>query len=234
MASLVVIGGSRGLGAAVAKGLADPSVPNWVLSRSQPAYLTEDRFQHIRWIRADLNCPQEAAAEVGRAVGNSPIGTLIYNAGIWEKTPLTAVSAEQLESIVNVNLTSALVIIRTLMPNIRTSAGGTVVIIGSTCGLENEGAQVAGYVSTKFALRGLTHALRETLRKDWTRVVCISPGSMATDVEYEDGTEAALKQHNQRRIPVGDIVALIHCVVGLSVATCVKEIIVPATSDTDV
>jgi hypothetical protein len=57
---------------------------------------------------------------------------------------------------------------------------------------------------------------------------------MATDVDYEDGVEAALSKHSRKRMPVADIVALFRCVTNLSLATCVKEIIVPATSDTDV
>jgi short-subunit dehydrogenase len=234
MASVLVVGGSRGLGAAFVKELSDRASRNWVLSRSAPKFLADPEFQHITWIRADLSESQQSAAAVGEAVGDSPIGTLIYNAGIWERSSLASVSAENIEAIVKVNLTSALTIIQRLLPNIRAVEGGTVVLIGSTCGLENEGAQVAGYVSTKFGLRGLAYALRESVRKDWIRVVCISPGSMATDVDLEDGAEAALSKHGRKRMPVGDIVALVRCVMNLSVATCVKEIIVPATSDTDV
>jgi short-subunit dehydrogenase len=175
MAGLFVVGGSRGLGAALAKGLADRGSRNWILSRTAPKFLANPGFQHIEWICADLNQPQQSSAAVGQTVGNSPIGTLIYNAGIWERSPLGNIPTENIEMIVNVNLTSALTIIQKLLPNIRAVESSTVVLVGSTCGLENEGAQIAGYVSTKFGLRGLAYALRETVRKDWIRVVCISP-----------------------------------------------------------
>jgi len=231
MAGVLVVGGSRGLGAALVKALSDRSSRNWVVSRSAPRFLQDPEFRHIAWIRADLTEPKKSAAAVGEAVGDTPIGTLIYNAGIWERSPLGFIPAENLERIVNINLTSALTVVQTLLPNMRAIEGSTVVLIGSICGLENEGTQVAGYVSSKFGLRGLAHALRESVRADWIRVVCISPGSMATDLDFEDGVEAALRKHNRSRIPVADIVALVRCVMNLSVATCVKEIIVPATSD---
>lgn len=234
MPSTLVVGGSRGLGAALAQGLSDRDAPNWVVSRTTPPFISDPTFQHISWIQADLRQPRQAAAAIGEAIGDAAVRDLVYNAGIWEKTLLPNVPAEEIEDIVNVNLTSALTVVQRILPNIRSQEGGSIVLIGSTCGVENEGAQVAAYVSTKFGLRGLAYALRETVRKDWIRVVCISPGGTATDVDYQDGVDAALLKYNRKRIPVADIVELIRCVTNLSVATCVKEIIVPATSDLNV
>ncbi len=234
MGSVLVVGGSRGLGAALSKELSDVSCKNWVLSRSSPDFLSENRYKHIKWIEADLTCPQEAAEKVSRELGDVPLEVLIYNAGIWEKSSLCEVDFDLIESIINVNLVSALTIIKKVIPNLRLGSNSNIILVGSTCGLENEGAQVAGYVSTKFALRGLAYALRETLRKDWIKVCCISPGSMATDVDLELGAQAALDKYNKRRMPVGDIVSIVKCITTLSSATCVKEIIVPATVDTDV
>jgi len=57
---------------------------------------------------------------------------------------------------------------------------------------------------------------------------------MATDVPFEEGAATALERYNGQRIPVQDVVALIRCIAELSVATCVKEIVLPALLDTDV
>jgi short-subunit dehydrogenase len=51
-----------------------------------------------------------------------------------------------------------------LFSNIAASGNGKVVLIGSTSGLENEGARLVVYTATKFAMRGAAHALRKLFR----------------------------------------------------------------------
>lgn len=99
--------------------------------------------------------------------------------------------------------------------------------------MDNEGCKAVAYTASKFGIRGLAHSLRECLRKDGIAVTCISPGSMATDVSFDEGAEAAIKKHDGARIPVQDIVSLVKTVTNLSPASCIKELHVPAVKDVD-
>jgi short-subunit dehydrogenase len=234
MGSVLVIGGSRGLGAALAKGISDGGNINWVVSRTEPPFTASEAYRHIKWISADLNKPKLAAANVSEQIGSAPISAMIFNAGIWERASLAEVSEDLLCQIVNVNLTSAILLARRLLPNLKAASSPYVILIGSTCGLENEGARVSGCVATKFGLRGFAYSLRELLRRDGVRVCCVSPGSMATDLDYELGQDATLQKYKNKRMPVQDLVTIVQCLLSLSPAACVKEIIVPATADTDV
>jgi short-subunit dehydrogenase len=230
--NFLILGASRGLGAAFAAGLPKKGDHVFGVSRTQlkggPGYL------HKRtWIEADLRKPSEAIRTIVRVIGTKRVDVLILNAGIWETVEFERTSTADIMDIVSVNLTSSLLLVRELANNLR-AGHGNIIVIGSTCGLDNEGASNAGYVATKFAARGLVHSLRELFRSDFVRVTCISPGSIASEVSFEDGSDAALDKYRKMRIPVGDIVSLVRCILCLSVASCVKEVIVPATLDTDV
>jgi short-subunit dehydrogenase len=233
MSNLVVIGASRGLGAALAIGLPKAGDKVWAVSRTKPDYLSRDNGIERVWIEADLSS-NNAITTIVNAIGQRAIDTFIYNAGIWENDTFENSADSEIRSIVDTNLTSLLLCIKHLTPNIRSATHSRIVFIGSTCGLENEGAKAVAYTATKFAMRGAAHSLREVFRDSGISVTCISPGSMATDISYDDGPDAALKKYEGKRIPVHDIVNLIRCIISMSAASCIKEVDIPATLDTDV
>jgi short-subunit dehydrogenase len=121
-----------------------------------------------------------------------------------------------------------------LVSNIRSGRLKKIIFIGSTCGLENEGSDSVVYNATKFGLLGVTHALREYLRKDLVSVSCISIGSLASDIHFTEGAGAALEKYSNERIPVADIISIINVILESSVAACIKEIHVPALLDNNV
>jgi NADP-dependent 3-hydroxy acid dehydrogenase YdfG len=105
--------------------------------------------------------------------------------------------------------------------------------MGSTAGLDHTNNPQVSFVASKFGLRGIASALREHVRKDGIGVTCINPGELAAEIPYGDGAEKAIAEYNGTRIPVQDIVSLVKCVVSLSRVACVKEIHVPAITDTN-
>jgi short-subunit dehydrogenase len=230
MQRMLIIGASRGLGLALAEGLPAPDDRVWVVSRSEPP-----RGRPLTtWIRADLREPRQAAESISSGIGDEPLDAFIYNAGIWEKDAFGNVSEEEIIDIVNVNLTSLLLCLRRLLPKLQQGSAARVVLIGSTCGLENEGSSGVAYVATKFAVRGVAHAARELLRAAGVGVTCISPGSIATDVSYAAGRAEALKRHAGHRMPMHDIVSLVRWVLDTARGTCPKEIDLPSLFDSDV
>ncbi|MDX2159581.1 MAG: SDR family oxidoreductase [Hyphomicrobiaceae bacterium] len=232
MGDIIVFGASRGLGAALAEGVPEPGEKVWCVSRTQPALLSNADGRERAWIAHDLADPTELAAALS-PVACGRLDLLVYNAGIWERASLEKTDDKELRAIVDVNLTSLLISVRTLLPALRRGRDPRVVLIGSTCGLENEGTTSVAYAATKFAVRGAAHALREVLRSDGISATVISPGSMATDVALGEGTEAALVRHKGKRIPVSDLVETVRFLRRLSRAACVKEIDMPALADTD-
>lgn len=235
MSSILIIGASRGLGAAFSLGVPAPGDTVWLVSRSRPDLELSDGVVR-RWVEADL-ASGGANRKIADALAGQPLDVLIYNAGIWEQYAFSpeyqfeTVSEQETQRIISVNLTSAITCIQSLLPNLRQSARGKIILIGSTSGIENSGSMEVAYTASKFGLRGLGHALRENVRCDGIAVTCINPGEIAAEIPYERGAEEAISAYGGTRIPVQDLVEIVRCVMRLSSVACVKEIDVPAITD---
>jgi short-subunit dehydrogenase len=226
MTNIVVTGASRGLGLALTRGLAKPGDRVWLISRTEPPKC--DKL-NATWIPLDLSAPEQLGKSSLASIGDEPIHLLIYSAGSWEAEPFEQTSPQRLLDILNVNVNSAVLIVRLLERNLR-AGRGNIVFIGSTWGLENSGTSRVASAASKFGLRGAAHALREYFREAMVRVTCINPSWFSTD-EPRNETPTG---HAVRPIPVEDIVELVRCISKLSDLTCVKELVITGTMDIDV
>jgi short-subunit dehydrogenase len=234
VANLLILGASRGLGAALMEGLPRKGDQVFGLSRSEPAWNRRKSPIKRDWIEADL-CELGAVQNARQAIGKTPIDALIHVAGIWDEAPFEEMHDDEIAEILDVNLRAFLAFTRGLAPNLRRADHAKIIAIGSTTGVENSADMTAvAYASAKFGLRGAAQALRQHFRKDGIAVTCLSPGSIASDISLGDGVEVALKKHRGKRMPVADIVAMTRCILDLSPAACVKEITMPALKDEDI
>ncbi|WP_419889587.1 SDR family oxidoreductase [Paenibacillus xylanexedens] len=238
MKNIIVFGASKGLGDAFVRGVPQSGDKVWVVSRSKPESLSvEDGVQRI-WIQADLS-ELQAAEQVASQLQGETLDVLIYNVGIWEKEgfeehyTFDKDEPADISQLIHVNVTSTIVCIQALLPQLRQSEAGKIILIGSTAGLSNAGSSQVSFVASKFAIRGITEALREHTRNDRIAVTCINPGELAAEIPYEDGMERALAEYDGTRIPLQDMVAIVRCIISLSKAACVKEINMPALTDTN-
>ncbi|MCQ4088336.1 SDR family oxidoreductase [Saccharibacillus sp. JS10] len=236
MKSYLIFGASQGLGDAFARGLAKSGDKIWLVSRSRPSSLElQDGVKRI-WIQADLSQP-ESAHTIFNSVQRERLDVAIYNVGIWEKEgfenhyTFDQDAPEHISRMIQTNITSAIVCLQGLLPNLRQSDSGKIILIGSTAGLSNANNTQVTFVASKFALRGIGEALREHLREDRIAVTCINPGELAAEIPYSEGRERALEAYEGTRIPLQDVVDLTNCLIGLSPAACVKEIDLPAMLD---
>ncbi|MFD0590171.1 SDR family NAD(P)-dependent oxidoreductase [Paenibacillus sp. GCM10027627] len=236
MKSYLVFGASKGLGDAFVRGLPEQGDRVWIVSRSRPGSLDiEDGIQRD-WIQADLGQSQ-ASAMIADALKEEMVDVLIYNVGIWEKEgfedhyDFEKDLPAEISNIIHVNITQTILCIQALLPNLRRSDAGKVVLIGSTAGLDHTNNAQVSFVASKFGLRGIANALREHVRKDKIAVTCINPGELAAEIPYEEGADKAISMYDGTRIPVQDVVSLVKCVVSLSKAANVKEIHMPAITD---
>jgi short-subunit dehydrogenase len=233
VANILILGASRGLGAALVEGLPRKGDMIFGLSRSEPNWLRRKPAIGRRWIEADL-CELGAVQNARREIGKTPIDALIHVAGIWDEAPFEEMHDDEIAEILDVDLRAFLAFTRGLAPNLRRADHAKIIAIGSTNGLDNGDMTAVAYSAAKFGLRGACQALRQHFRKDGIAVTCLSPGSIASDVDYAEGSDAALKRHRGKRMPVTDIIAMIRCILDLSPAACVKEIAMPALKDEDV
>ncbi|MBN6887392.1 short-subunit dehydrogenase [Cytobacillus horneckiae] len=234
--NFIIFGASQGLGDAFVKGLPNNGDTVWLVSRTRPSSLDISDGVNRKWVKIDLSSQQQIPF-LKETLKNIPIDVLIYNVGVWEKRgfeddySFDKDEVEDISNLININITSTITYIQALLPNLRHSDNGKIILIGSTVGLDHTNSAQVSFVTSKFGLRGITNALREHVRKDKISVTCINLGELAAEVPYEEGAEKAIMLYQGTRIPVQDIVAIVHCVINLSPVSCVKEINIPAITD---
>jgi len=232
----LIYGVSKGLGRAIAQVIPEESDLVYGISRSKPA----ESAPNNRWISADLSQPIQAVAAVREVIEDQPLDYLIYNVGIWEQEAFEDTydfeqsSTEEIVQIIQTNITSCLLALQAFIPNLKQSANAKIILIGSTWGLENHKGKEVAFSASKFALRGVVHALRETLREYNIGISILNLGYLATEYDYSVDVEEIISDTDGALIPLADVLAAIRFILQTSRATCVKEINMPAMKDFNV
>ena len=224
---VVVVGASRGVGAAIAEYLSPRTRELITVSRS-PANFG-------KWIAADISTKAGVEA-VSNAVNNSVLDALLYMGGTWESKAFTQeysfeeCAEADIERVIAVNLLAPIRLVKSLLPALKRAENPKIVFMGALSGLDNFPAREVANSASKFGLRGVVHALREELRPNRIAVTVINPGNIGTPEVLEDLRQAGQPKTNA--IPLSDLLRVIDCVLALSNATCIKEIQLPAMSAT--
>lgn len=171
-------------------------------------------------------CRFEDLAILRKLISGEPFECVVYIAGIGEGN-FGRLTPEAIDMIIRTNLLGALHVAQALLAR-NGNQRINYILIGSTCGLDNEGSPACAYVSSKFGLRGLAQALRECARERQSLyVTLLSPGSILAPGQ-------TCTAGSPRRIAIEDIYQLIKCILALSPAALLKEASIPAIDDTDV
>jgi NAD(P)-dependent dehydrogenase (short-subunit alcohol dehydrogenase family) len=225
MAYVAIIGGSRGIGEAVARHLVAKSDRVFSVSRSASMY--------GEWIKADVSTP-EGVNRVAKAAGEGVLDSLLYMGGTWETNAFTpaysfsSCSDDDIARVLNVNLLAPIRIVKALLPALRKSSNPKIIFMGALSGRDNFPSREVANSASKFGLRGVVHSLREELRPDRISVTVINPGNVGTPEVLSDLAEIGAPATDA--IPLEDLLMIIDCVLCLSRQTCIKEIDVPAMS----
>jgi len=137
-----------------------------------------ERLQPLTIDVADSDSIVAAAGTVAKAVGDRGLAGLVNNAGITVQGPLEFVPIEDLRRQFEVNVVGQVATIQAFLPLLRRARGRIVNM--SSIGGRVANAFLGPYQSSKFALEGLTDALRKELRPWGMHVVAIEPGSVDT------------------------------------------------------
>jgi NAD(P)-dependent dehydrogenase (short-subunit alcohol dehydrogenase family) len=188
---VVVTGGASGLGAAVARAVADGGGTPVVLDRAKPSVDVEHEI-------VDLAFAREAEAATRRAAErHGAVDAVVAAAGTDSCGALGDVPAEEWERVIAVNLVGNVAVIRAALPFLE-RVGGKVVTVASTLGLRGF-SDATAYCASKFGMVGFTRALAaETAGR--VGVTLLIPGGMETaffngrDERYKPPPDAQLNR----------------------------------------
>jgi NAD(P)-dependent dehydrogenase (short-subunit alcohol dehydrogenase family) len=179
-----VTGASRGIGAAIARALAEDGFTLTLTGRTAPTELAAELGAHaVAMDQADAGSVQAAFAAARAAHG--PIAVLVNNAGAVETAPFAKTTPALWQRMLDVNLTGPFLCCQAALEDVKATGlnggRGRIVNIASTAALKGY-AYVAAYVAAKHGLLGLTRTLALELAASGATVNAVCPGYTETDI----------------------------------------------------
>jgi 3alpha(or 20beta)-hydroxysteroid dehydrogenase len=179
---VLVSGAARGIGAAIAEAMVDEGAKIVIgdLLDDDGQALAEKLGPSATYVHLDVTSLDDWSAAAAAAVDTyGKLNVVVNNAGIAGGVPIDQYTQADWDKIVAINLTGVFNGIRAGVPAMKSAGGGSIVNISSLAGLKANPA-AAGYVATKFGVRGLTKAAAVDLGKYGIRVNSVHPGFIAT------------------------------------------------------
>lgn len=196
MGTVLVTGGSRGIGRAVVEALArggEPVAFTW--SSREAAAREVEEATGARAFPLDLSDrsrPDDLVSEVEEALG--PVSGLVNNAGVRRESLLAMTPDADWDAVLDTNLGGLFRCCRAVLRGMMTRRRGAIVNVSSLSALHGVAGQAA-YAASKAGILGLTRSLAREVGKRNVRVNAVVPGYVATDLTagLPEAAVAALK-----------------------------------------
>ena len=218
----LVTGGSRGIGAAIAKRLAadGASVAITYTQGAEPAKLVVKAIEAAGGkaiaIQADAGDPVAVKAAVDKTAATfGRLDILVNNAGTGFPKPFEEATLEELNRVIDINLRGVMVATQAAMKHMK--SGGRIINIGSCVGERLMTPGLVTYCATKGAVKMFTQGLSRELGGRAITVNNVQPGPIDTDLNPADAEWATPQIANtalKRYGTVDEVAALVAFVAG--------------------
>lgn len=184
----IVSGGSRGIGAAAARALAQQGFNvaiSYLGAKEKAAEVVEEcRNLGVQAISVQADVASEA--DCRRLVDQArtklgPIFVLVNNAGITRDGLAMRMKTEQFTQVIDANLTGTFVMSREVLPDMVKARSGRIICLTSVAGLYGNAGQV-NYAASKAGVIGLVQTLAKELGSRSITVNAVAPGFIETDM----------------------------------------------------
>ncbi|MDX8056165.1 SDR family oxidoreductase [Lentzea sp. BCCO 10_0798] len=201
----LITGSSRGIGAALARGLAEAGAEVVLNSRDEQMLTTaaeqlaEATGATVRTAAFDVTDPLAVDAAV-RRIG--PVDILVNNTGVQHREPLLDVSAENFRRVVDTNLTSAFLVGRAVAEGMLGRGRGKIV---NVCSVQSRLARpgIAAYAASKGGLAMLTRAMCAEWAPGGITVNGLAPGYVLTELTRPLAEDPGFDGWIRGRTPAG-------------------------------
>lgn len=201
----LVTGGTRGIGAAIAKELYDSGAS---------IIITGTNSNHVPLKGYSFFCVdfsnKEGLYEFVNIVQEKQIDILINNAGINKISPISEIPVNDFEKVQQVNVTAPFMLCQAVLPGMRDRGWGRIVNISSIWGKISK-AYRAPYSASKFAIDGLTAAISAEVASEGVLVNSVAPGFIDTELTRKvlgvDGMNKIALQVPAKRVGTTEEVA---------------------------
>lgn len=209
MKTVLITGGSRGIGKSIAENLAKDGynvVLNYNKSEKQAKEIKkklEEQGIKIEIYKADVSKREEVKKLVKFTLNKfENIDILINNAGIAKIQMFNDITDEDWNEMINTNLNSVFYCIQESLPNMIHNKSGCIINISSIWGLVGASCEVA-YSVSKAGIDGMTKSLAKELGLSNIRVNSVAPGVI--DTEMNSNLDNAIKEEIKNETPLNKI-----------------------------
>ncbi len=198
----LVTGGSRGLGAEMAEGLAEAGASVFLLARrDQWLAPTIEEFQKrgfsCQGTLCDVTDPEQVQQAIDKCIEVfGAIDILVNNAGITWGARAEEMPLDRWRSVIDVNLTGAWLFSQAVGRHMLSRESGSIITIASISGLKGGSipeAGLVGYAASKAGVMGMTRELASQWGQNGIRVNAVAPGFFPSRM-----TERLLAQYQER------------------------------------
>jgi len=182
--TVIITGGSEGVGAATARAFANAGA-NLVLAARGKKKLERiaDELRartQVEIFAMDVADPDACADLFKKAQFEfGSIHILVNNAGYHQRGPVETIEADDLGRMIDVNLKAPIILSRLVLPYLKESGSGAIINVGSLAG-QTPVPGAAAYSASKSGLRAFTFALADELSDSSIKLAVVSPGPIST------------------------------------------------------
>jgi 3-oxoacyl-[acyl-carrier protein] reductase len=229
-ATVLISGGSSGIGFAIAESLKAAGARIAITGRNE-ANLNEAAKQlDALAIQADVTSEADVVRTYETVLAEfGKLDILVNNAGFGVFKPLVDMDRESFESVLTTNVTGAMLMGREAAKHFIEQDGGNIINVASTASLRGAPKGTA-YMTSKFALRGMTECWRTELRPHNVRVFLVNPSEVITNFAANAGFE---QQDNPTKLHAQDIAHMVKAVLEMNDRGFTTELTVFATNPQD-
>ena len=204
----LVTGANRGIGAAIALGLAQAGAN--IVGTSRQMSEDEEIAREVKAlgrtftpIAADLSDRSQSTTLAERVLELVPqVDILINNAGITARYPAAEIPLDEWDRVIEINLNSQFILAQGFGRHMIDNGAGRIIFIASIMSFQG-GLRIPPYAASKHAIIGLTKALSNEWSALGVNVNAIAPGYIATDHNTALRSDPVRMPEVTSRIPIG-------------------------------
>ena len=204
----LVVGGARGIGRAIARALSargDIVVVADIDGVAAAACADELRSEggSARAVELDVTDVARVREVVAAVDTETPLGTVVANAGVAFARPLAEVEPEEYDRLMAVNVRGVFFVVQAAVRAMTPRGRGSIVTVCSTSGFTASTGPMTAYDASKGAVRLLTQAAAREVAATGLRVNAVAPGTVETDLTLGLASSGELAALGETRVPLG-------------------------------
>ena len=207
--TVVVTGGSRGIGAAVVGALAARGIPvcfSYATRREAAEAVVsaaEDLGTPVKAVQADVSDPADVRRLFTEAEDLGPLRGLVNNAGInAPQSTVVDLDPARIRRVLEVNVLGAFLCAQEAVRRLTANGGGSIVNVSSRAAVLGSAGEYVDYAASKAAVDTLTVGLAQEVAAHGIRVTGVRRGLIRTDIHATSG-EPGRVERLQRTVPMG-------------------------------